>query len=86
MKKTATALAMVFLYIVGNSQSYTSFFTGNSTDLVTQPIGGVCLMGGAGESDEAMIWFLERAAGGDVVVLRATGSDGYNDYMYLDLG
>ena len=86
MKKTATALAMVFLYIVGNSQSYTSFFTGNSTDLVTQPIGGVCLMGGAGESDEAMIWFLERAAGGDVVVLRATGSDGYNDYMYSDLG
>lgn len=86
MKKTVTALAMVFLYIVGNSQSYTSFFTGNSTDLVTQPIGGVCLMGGAGESDEAMIWFLERAAGGDVLVLRATGSDGYNDYMYSDLG
>ncbi len=86
MKKNLTTIAVVFLSFVGYAQSYTSFFTGNATDLVTQPLGGVCLMGGAGESDEAMIWFLERAAGGDVVVLRATGSDGYNNYMYSDLG
>jgi cyanophycinase-like exopeptidase len=43
-------------------------------------------MGGATESDEAMIWFLQRANGGDVLVLRASGSDGYNTYMYSDLG
>jgi len=43
-------------------------------------------MGGASEDDEAMKWFLGQANGGDILVLRASGSDGYNDYMYSDLG
>ena len=68
------------------AQSYTSYFTGNSTDLISNPQGGSCMMGGATEHDEAMKWFLQRANGGDVLVLRASGSDGYNDYMYTDLG
>jgi hypothetical protein len=42
-------------------------------------------MGGASEQEDAMIWFLNRADGGDVVVLRASGSDGYNDYFYSEL-
>ena len=33
-----------------------------------------------------MKWFLKKANGGDVLVLRASGSDGYNDYMYSKLG
>jgi cyanophycinase-like exopeptidase len=44
------------------------------------------MMGGRSEHDEAMKWFLQRANGGDVLVLRASGSDGYNDYLYADLG
>ncbi|MEO9532158.1 MAG: T9SS type A sorting domain-containing protein [Crocinitomicaceae bacterium] len=67
-------------------QTYTSYFTGNTTDLDTNGQGGICMMGGASEQDDAMIWFLERANGGDVLVLRASGSDGYNDYMFTDLG
>ena len=43
-------------------------------------------MGGAGEDDNGMKWFLERVNGGDVLVLRASGSDGYNDYLYSELG
>jgi len=43
-------------------------------------------MGGASEDDNAMIWFLNQANGGDVLVLRASGSDGYNSYLYTDLG
>ncbi len=43
-------------------------------------------MGGATEDDEAMKWFLRRANGGDVLVLRTSGSDGYNNYMYAGLG
>lgn len=69
-----------------SAQSYTSYFTGNEENIDVQPEFGICLMGGAGESDEAMIWFLERANGGDVLVLRASGSDGYNDYMFSELG
>ncbi len=68
------------------AQSFTSYFTGDTADAVTTPQGGLCLMGGATESDPAMVWFLERASGGDVLVLRASGSNGYNDYMYSDLG
>lgn len=43
-------------------------------------------MGGATEDDNAMKWFLERANGGDVLVIRTSGSDGYNDYLYNQLG
>lgn len=43
-------------------------------------------MGGGPEDDRAMQWFLERADGGDVLVLRTSGSDGYQDYMYRELG
>jgi cyanophycinase-like exopeptidase len=74
------------LTFFSTAQSYTSYFTGNQTNTTTIPTGGVCLMGGASESDDAMIWFLEQANGGDVLVLRAGGSDGYNDYFYSELG
>ena len=43
-------------------------------------------MGGASENDNAMKWFLERSEGGDILVIRASGSDGYNDYLYSELG
>lgn len=68
------------------SQSYTSYFTGSTTDVTTATQGGTVLMGGATEDDNAMIWFLQRAGGGDIVVLRATGSNGYNTYLYSELG
>ena len=67
-------------------QSYTSFFTGDSMDVSPDPDFGICMMGGASESNSAMVWFLEKANGGDVVVIRASGSDGYNDYMFSELG
>ena len=69
-----------------HSQAFTVYNTGAEVDGDFQASGGVCLMGGASESDDAMTWFLERAGGGDVLVLRASGSDGYNDYMFNDLG
>ena len=68
------------------AQNYTSYFTGDLADVTTNHQYGVCLMGGATEHDEAMKWFLMKADGGDVVVLRASGSDGYNDYFYSELG
>jgi cyanophycinase-like exopeptidase len=68
------------------SQDFTSYFTGNLNDKDTLASGGVCMMGGATEHDEAMKWFLKRANGGDVLVLRASGSNGYNDYFYSELG
>lgn len=85
MKLTAT-LFFLFLSFSIYSQNYTSYFTGSTTDVTTTPQGGICLMGGATEDDRAMTWFLERADGGDVLVIRASGSNGYNDYLYSELG
>tara|TARA_B000000565_G_C23751193_1_gene364751 strand:- start:53 stop:1114 length:1062 start_codon:yes stop_codon:yes gene_type:complete len=42
-------------------------------------------MGGSTEDDRAMKWFLEKANGGDIIVIRASGSDGYNDYFFSEL-
>ena len=65
---------------------YTSYFTGDTTDVTTPTKGGICLMGGATEHDSAMVWFLRQAGGGDIVVIRASGSNGYNNYLYTTLG
>jgi cyanophycinase-like exopeptidase len=82
----AILVLFALLPLAAISQSYTSYFTGSATDVVTSPQGGICLMGGATEHDEAMKWFLQRANGGDILVLRASGSNGYNDYLYSQLG
>jgi cyanophycinase-like exopeptidase len=66
-------------------QSFENYFTGSAVDTVTMPLGGSCLSGGAGECDAAMKWFLKQAQGGDVLVLRASGADGYNSYLYSEL-
>lgn len=68
------------------AQGYTSYFTGNTTNITRTTTAGICLMGGATEHDNAMRWLLEKANGGDVVVLRSSGSNGYNDYLYSGLG
>jgi cyanophycinase-like exopeptidase len=68
------------------SQGYTSYFTGNTNNITTVTTPGTCLMGGATENDNAMKWLLEKANGGDIVVIRSTGTNGYNNYFYTDLG
>lgn len=77
---------LLFLYSQLFAQSYTSYFTGDTANVSTPTKGGICLMGGATENDSAMVWFLKQSGGGDIVVIRATGSNGYNDYLYAQLG
>lgn len=70
-----------------HSQSYTSYFTGSAIDrVVDDQKFALTVMGGGSEVDYAMRLFLEDAKGGDILVLRASGSDGYNDYLYSELG
>ncbi len=67
--------------------SYVSYFSGDTTDALTTPAGGALLAGGGTDSEEGMKWLLAQGgaraahAYGDVVILRASGSDGYNDYL-----
>ncbi|MFD2823864.1 T9SS type A sorting domain-containing protein [Lacinutrix iliipiscaria] len=79
-------LLIILVSQLGFSQNFTEYGTGNVVGIDVTPDFGICLMGGATEHDEAMRWFLRKANGGDILVLRASGSDGYNDYFYSELG
>lgn len=54
---------------------------GDSANVVRSTSGGMVLMGGGTDVDVAFKWMMERNGGGDVVVLRATGTDAYNRYI-----
>ncbi|MCA9679187.1 MAG: cyanophycinase [Kofleriaceae bacterium] len=43
-------------------------------------------MGGGTDVDAAFAWQRDRIDGGDVLVLRASGGDGYDDYLFQDIG
>jgi len=81
---------MVFSSAVrGNSTHvprYTSWLVGDSADVRTTAHPSLLLAGGSTDQDDAMRWFLNRANGGDVVVIRASGADGYNRYLFSELG
>lgn len=76
-------LSFIILFFTNSiAQSYSSYIIGDTTNIIVNPQWAVCLMGGATENDSAMLWFLQKANGGDVLVLRTAGADGYNSYMY----
>jgi cyanophycinase len=63
------------------------YVTGNDDDADVTPSGpGLVLMGGGTDVDAAFLWWKPLLAGGDVVVLRTSGEDGYNDYLYSAIG
>ncbi|WP_267689499.1 cyanophycinase [Nannocystis sp. SCPEA4] len=65
----------------------THWVTGDPADADVAPTGpGLILMGGSTDVDAAFTWQTQYLAGGDVVVLRASGADGYNDYLFTDIG
>ncbi|MBA3548076.1 MAG: cyanophycinase [Nannocystis sp.] len=64
-----------------------SYLSGADADADIQPNGpGLIVMGGGTDVDEAFMWQLKYAGGGDVVVLRTSGADGYNDYLFAEIG
>lgn len=62
------------------------WLVGNPADVVATTRRGLILMGGGTDVDAAFAWQRDRIGGGDVVVLRASGADGYNDYLLTDIG
>jgi cyanophycinase len=63
------------------------WLTGDAVDAEVVPTGpGLILMGGGVEPDAAFDWWVDLLAGGDVVVIRTSGSDGYNAYLFDDIG
>jgi cyanophycinase len=63
------------------------YVTGSEADAEVEVDGpAALLMGGGPEVDAGFVEWAARAAGGDVVVIRASGADGYNDYLFTDIG
>lgn len=54
---------------------------GDTSNVVKPVNGGMVLMGGGTDVDAAFKWMIDRSGGGDVVVIRATGTNAYNPYI-----
>ncbi len=62
------------------------WLVGDPADRVTTSRAGLILMGGGADVDAAFAWQRDRIGGGDVVVLRTSLADGYNSYLFQDIG
>lgn len=56
--------------------------TGSKEDVQTSTEFGIVLAGGSTDVDAAMQWMISKSGGGDFIILRASGSTGYNDYLF----
>ena len=83
--KRVILLLIFFSSALLHAQNYTSWIVGDANDVTTNVIQTTVLAGGAGDNDDAMKWMLQRADGGDVLVIRVSGGDAYNNYFYSDL-
>lgn len=55
---------------------------GDSSDVQVNTKSGIVIMGGGADVDAAFMWMIERSGGGDAVIVRASGTDAYNSYLY----
>lgn len=80
--------AMVGASAAPQTKGYDYYLTGNPGDAVPAQAPRwptSVLMGGGPDVDAAFQWMIRKAGGGDFVVIRASGADGYNQYIY-DMG
>ena len=62
--------------------SYEYYVVGSSNDVTRSTTFGEILMGGGTDVDAAFQWMINKSGGGDFVVIRVTGTDAYNPYIY----
>lgn len=67
---------------VSGNIGYEYYVTGNPADVVTPTRPGLVLMGGGTDIDECFEWMIDRSGGGDFLVLRTSGTDAYNAYLF----
>ena len=84
-------LCLVFLLtgtpsVQANEVGYEYYVAGNPADVTTATSPGLLLVGGSTDQDAAMQWMIDQAGGGDFVIIRASGTDAYNPYIYAELG
>jgi beta-aspartyl-peptidase (threonine type) len=69
------------------AESWQHWLTGDPADAHPAATrGGLLLLGGGGDVETAWRWFVACAGGGDIVVLRASGGDGYQQFLFEKIG
>jgi cyanophycinase len=76
------ALSFPLSLFAAAKPGYTYFVTGSANDVVKTTTKGTVLMGGGTDVDAAFQWMIGKSGGGDFVVIRATGTNAYNPYIY----
>ena len=77
-------LALCVCSLAHADKPYKYWITGNPADVVpARPAApAFVLMGGGPDVDDAFKWMIRKGGGGNFVVLRATGTDAYDPYIY----
>lgn len=83
----AKVCGLIGLYVAGwtvatAAPGYQYSVVGNPADVVTPTSGLLVLQGGGTDVDENFVRMGAHAGGGDFVVIRASGTDAYNPYIY----
>ena len=96
MKRIAIHLASALLIGAGayrvTGADFEYHLTGSAADVRPQHTeGALLLMGGGGFVDDAFRWFIQKAGGGDIVVMKASegkapDADSYSAYLHDTVG
>jgi cyanophycinase-like exopeptidase len=89
-RTTVSLLLLAAVLALPAQAKVTRYLTGNAADVVVPLAGPAHDLGGGGtDVDAALQWIIDQVRGCtgcstkiDVVILRSTGSNGYNDYIY----
>jgi cyanophycinase len=89
-RKTVSLLLLSAVLALPAQAKVTRYLTGNAADVVVPLAGPAHDFGGGGtDVDAALQWIIDQVRGCtacstkiDVVILRSSGSNGYNDYIY----
>jgi cyanophycinase len=85
MRRPLLACALVLFLsfpLFAAKAQYEYYAVGSQLDVTTTTTAGTVLMGGGTDVDAAFQWMIGKSGGGDFVVIRATGTDAYNPYIF----
>jgi cyanophycinase len=82
----SSSMMLFSLPASGEQVTYEYYVKGNPDDVVTQASGGLLLAGGSNDIPSAMAWMTAKSGGGDFVVIRCSGTDAYNPWIYSNIG
>jgi len=69
-------------HVTGNGYEYWCYGRCDNTTIQSEVRSGVIISGGGTDVDDAFRWLIDRSGNGRIVIIRASGDDAYNKYIY----